>query len=89
MGDSFHVAFAQIGDLRSVLPQRVHVLALIATTTKDPFKTVKKKLSLENPLKVGVPPDRDTVWSHMARSTFYVTCSLPDCHFSVCIFQKF
>jgi len=51
------VAFAQIGDIQSVLLQGVHVLALITTI----FKTVKKRLSLENPLTVGVPSDRDNI----------------------------
>jgi len=82
------VAFAQIGDLRSVLPQGVHVLALTATTTKDVFKTVNKRLSLETLLTVGVPPDRDNIKYCVESHIFYATCSLPDCHFSVCIFQK-
>ena len=34
-GDSFRKAFAEIGDLRSIVPSLVNVLALMATATKE------------------------------------------------------
>ena len=43
-GDEFRKAFSQIGDLRSLLPSSVNVLALTATATIDTFHAVTKRL---------------------------------------------
>ena len=37
------------------------MLALTATATTDVFKALKKRLSLENPLMIGTPPDRENI----------------------------
>ena len=47
-GDSFRKAFAEIGDVRSIVTSSVNVLALMATATKETYVIVKR-LSLENP----------------------------------------
>ena len=47
-GDDFRLTFAQIGDLRSIIPENVHVLALTGTTTPDVFDCVTKRLSLRD-----------------------------------------
>ena len=57
-GDDFRVAFARIGDLCSVLPEGVHILALTATATSDVLKVVKARLSLDDPIVIGVSPNR-------------------------------
>ena len=36
-GDQFRVAFAKIGDMRSLIPSRVNVLALTATVTNKAY----------------------------------------------------
>ena len=60
-GDDFRVAFSQIGDLRSILPEGVHMLALTATATTAVFKAVKKRLALVDPLVIGISPDRANI----------------------------
>ena len=52
------MVFSQIGDLRSILPEGVHMLALTATATTAVFKAVKKRLALVDPLVIGISPDR-------------------------------
>ena len=57
-GDDFRAAFAHIGDLRSILPDDVHILALTATCTTEILKAVKMRLSLDDPAVIGVSPNR-------------------------------
>ena len=60
-GDNFCVAFSQIGDLRSIMPQNVWILALTATITSEVYKTVRNRLSLVNPAVIGLPPSCDNI----------------------------
>ena len=60
-GDEFRKAFSQIGDLRSLLPSSVNVLALTATATFDTFDAVTKRLSMENVRLVALPPFRNNI----------------------------
>ena len=55
--DDFRVAFSNIGDLHRILPNEVRILALTATATLDIFKAVKTRLSLDDPVLVGVTPN--------------------------------
>ena len=58
-GDSFRTTFAELGQLRSIVPENVHVMALTATATKDTLEVVISRLSLKNPVIIGLPPNRD------------------------------
>ena len=60
-GDDFRVAFSQIGDLRSIIPEKVNVLALTGTATPEVYESVVKRLSLKDPIVVGLSPDRDNI----------------------------
>lgn len=57
-GDTFRIAFAHLGELRSIIPTKyyVNILALTATAT---FRVVSTRLSLVNP--VGYSPFRDNI----------------------------
>ena len=59
-GDSFRKAFAEIGDVRSIITSSVNVLALMATATKETYVIVKR-LSLENPTVIALPPFRNNI----------------------------
>ena len=60
-GDEFRIAFAHLRELRSVLPSTVPIVALTATATKDTFKAVVKRLSLNDPKIVALPPERPNI----------------------------
>ena len=60
-GDQFRKAFARIGDLRSLIPKNVNVLALTATATTETLSVVIERLSMHNVTIVAVPPSRDNV----------------------------
>ncbi len=57
-GDDFHISFAEIGNLRSVLPQHLSVMALTATATRTTFDTIAEKLALQNPKMIVLSPER-------------------------------
>jgi len=60
-GDEFQIAFTQIGDLRSIIPDEVNVLALTGTVTSSIYDSVLKRLSLKDPTVVGDSPSRDNI----------------------------
>ena len=60
-GDTFHQAFARIGELRSIIPDDVHIIALTATATMETFQVVKSRLSLIDPVMVAISPDRSNL----------------------------
>ena len=60
-GDKFRTVFAEIGDLRSLIPTRVKVLALTATATTETFYVVTKRLAMSQPILVALPPYRKNI----------------------------
>jgi len=60
-GEDFRVAFAQIGELCSIVLDHVKVLSLTGTTTPEVVKAVRNKLSLNDIVIVGIPPVRDNI----------------------------
>ena len=60
-GHKFRQAFSHLGELRSIIPDNVHIIALTATTTKETFSCVKACLSLCEPVVVAVSPERPNV----------------------------
>ena len=62
MGDQFQRAFSVIGQLRSLIPEGVHVMALTAMTTKQTFDVVSECLSLYDPLVVATTCNRPNIF---------------------------
>ena len=60
-GDDFRTAFSEIGNLRSIVPNSVNILALTATATRETYYTVSERLSMDNPALVSMPPNRDNI----------------------------
>ena len=60
-GDEFRRMFAQVGELRSLFPAGVKVMALTATTTTDTFTIVSRRLSMCDPIIVALPPNKDNI----------------------------
>ena len=51
----------RLGEVRSILPQDVHVMALTATATKTLRKDVCDVLGMESPVLVSLSPDKDNI----------------------------
>lgn len=60
-GDSFRIAFAEIGTLRSLVSQKVGIMALTATATHDTLEVVKERLAMEEPNIVALSPQRPNI----------------------------
>ena len=57
-GDTFRSAFANIGEIRCLIPSDVNIIALTATATMETFHAVCQRLSLFKPVIVAVSPNR-------------------------------
>lgn len=60
-GDQFRQAFSHIGDIRSLIPSHVNIMALTATATADTLHTVIRRLSLKAPVIVAISPYRNNI----------------------------
>ena len=71
-GKDFHVAFNYISDLCSTVTPKVHIIAL----TAEVFRTVTGKLCLENPIVIGLTPNRENKYSIKPQPKIEVFCEL-------------
>lgn len=60
-GDQFRKSFSMIGELRSLVPTPVKILAVTATATTETFHVVTQRLSMDNPTIIALPPHRDNI----------------------------
>ena len=60
-GDQFRTAFAEIGELRSIIPSGVPVVALTATCTHAIHRRITDCLSLSEAVTVAVSPERENI----------------------------
>lgn len=61
-GDQFCTVYASLGELRSIIPSNINIMALTATATHATFEVVKERLSLNNPIVIGESPDRPGIF---------------------------
>jgi len=61
-GDDFRTEFAKIGELRSLIPSSVNIVALTATATTEVLKTCTERLSLDNPAVIGKTPNQPHIF---------------------------
>ena len=60
-GDEFRTVFSEVGELRSLIPSGVRMVALTATATDETLDIVCGRLSMDNPVVVALPPYRDNI----------------------------
>ena len=60
-GDQFRVVFSHIGDIRSLVPSHVNLMALTATATPDTLHSVVQRLSLKAPVVIAMSPYRNNI----------------------------
>ena len=60
-GEEFRKEYSRLGEVWSILPQNVHVMALTATATKTLRRDVRDILGMENPVLVSASPDKDNI----------------------------
>ncbi len=57
-GDDFRTEFARLGEVRSLLPPSVGIMALTATATNSLRRAVVKTLGMLNPVIIATSPDK-------------------------------
>ena len=78
-GDSFRREFSRLGEVRSIIPENVHVMALTATATKSTRAEIIKSLDMQRPVIVSIPPIKDNIF-YSVSNKFKITFSLgPAC----------
>ncbi len=58
-GESFRTEFSHLGEIRSIVPEEINVMALTATATLSTRKFIIRNLSMTNPTVVYTPPIKD------------------------------
>ena len=56
-GDEFRTIFAKLGNIKSLLPDKVNILALTATATVETLECVVSRLAMDRPIVIGLPPE--------------------------------
>jgi len=60
-GDRFRVTFSHIGDIRSLIPKQVKIMALTATASENTLRIAVKRLSLKDPVIIALSPYRENI----------------------------
>lgn len=61
-GSTFRKAFSRIGEVRSIIPQHVHMMALTATATKSTRRSILQKLGMNNATIINVSPEKSNIY---------------------------
>lgn len=69
MGDSFRRDFSTLGEVRSIIPDKVKVMALTATATKETRTCIIKSLNMQKPTIVSIPPVKDNIMYAIAKKS--------------------
>ena len=60
-GDSFRSEFTHLGEIRSIVPESINLMALTATATLCTRSFIIRSLSMINPAVVYIPPVKDNI----------------------------
>ena len=60
-GETFRREFSKIGEVRSIIPDRVNVMALTATATKATRKHVCRRLGMSAPVVISRSPNKPNI----------------------------
>ena len=60
-GDTFRTVLERIGEVRSILPHGINVMALTATATKTVRYSVSKIIGMRNPFVLAIPPCKSNI----------------------------
>ena len=61
-GNEFRVAFSEIGNLRSIIPPHINILALTATLTSETLVSITERLALKSPTILATSPQRNNIY---------------------------
>ena len=58
----FRPVFSQIGDICSIVPPTIKIMALTATATTETYYVVKSQLAMDKPELIVLPPHRENIF---------------------------
>ena len=61
-GDRFRQEFSCLGEVQSILPEYVNVMALTPTASVSTRKAIIKSLDMQNPIVVLVSPMKENIY---------------------------
>ena len=59
--ESFHHEFSHLGEMQSIIPDDVKMMALTATATMKTKASIIKLLDMQKPVAIYVPPLKDNI----------------------------
>lgn len=77
-GDSFRREFSHLGEIRSIIPEHVHVMAL-TTATKSTRRAVIRTLNMHKTVVVSKPPVKNNIIYSVARKMDIYHAFVPIC----------
>lgn len=78
-GTSFRREFSHLGEIRSIIPEGVHVMALTATATKATRQFVIRKLNMYDPVIISISPMKTNLVYSVGRKTDMMEAFTPVC----------
>ena len=76
-GDSFRTEFSHLGELRSIIPEAVKVMALTATATKASRREIIRSLDMQKPELITVPPVKHNIIYAVAKKSSIALAFVP------------
>ena len=78
-GSSFRPEFSQLGEVRSIIPESVNVMALTATATKTIRASIIKILDMQTPTVISVHPGKNNIMYYVKQKTSVSGSFAPIC----------
>ena len=66
-GNAFHTEFSKVGEIKSILPKQVNVMALTATATNSTRREICITLGMVKPLIVSRSPNKPNIYYYVSR----------------------
>lgn len=60
-GATFRAAYARLGEVRSIIPTSVHIMALTATVTKETFRVITVAMGMTHPHVISASPEKSNI----------------------------
>lgn len=60
-GTTFRAAYSRLGEVRSLIPSSVHIMALTATVTKETFRVITVAMGMGNPHVILASPNKPNI----------------------------
>ena len=61
-GEKFRMEFSHLGEMRSITPETLNVMALTATVTITAQNFFIRSLSMQSPEVIYIPPIKDNIY---------------------------